>query len=64
MVEWFQEQGADGFNVMGGLEDFVEYIIPELQERGAFRTEYEFETLRENLGLSRPKPSAWASQAA
>jgi FMN-dependent oxidoreductase (nitrilotriacetate monooxygenase family) len=59
MVEWLNENGVDGFNLMphtlpGGLDDFVEYVVPELQERGAFRTEYEGETLRENLGLSRP----------
>lgn len=38
----------------GGLDDFVDLVIPELQERGLFRTEYEGTTLRENLGLDRP----------
>ena len=38
-----------------GLDEFVELVIPELQNRGLFRTEYEGETLRENLGLRRPK---------
>jgi hypothetical protein len=38
----------------GGCEDFVDMIIPDLQRRGIFRTEYEGKTLRENLGL---KPS-------
>jgi alkanesulfonate monooxygenase len=38
----------------GGLDDFVDLVIPELQRRGLFRTEYEGTTLRENLGLSRP----------
>jgi len=38
----------------GGLDDFVELVIPELQRRGLFRTEYEGATLRENLGLPRP----------
>ncbi|XXY25115.1 hypothetical protein WMF15_32815 [Sorangium sp. So ce233] len=56
---WFTQGGADGFNVMppwlpGGLDDFVELVIPELRRRGLFRTEYEGRTLRENLGLSRP----------
>jgi len=37
------------------LNDFVELIIPELQRRGLFRTAYEGETLRENLGLKRPR---------
>jgi alkanesulfonate monooxygenase len=39
----------------GGLDDFVAQVIPELRRRGLFRREYEGETLRENLGLPRPK---------
>jgi alkanesulfonate monooxygenase len=59
MEEWFRHDGCDGFNVMppflpGGLDDFVELVIPELQRRGLFRTEYEGRTLRESLGLARP----------
>jgi alkanesulfonate monooxygenase len=59
MEEWFRNDGCDGFNIMppflpGGLDDFVEMVIPELQRRGLFRTEYEGKTLRENLGLKRP----------
>ena len=38
----------------GGCEDFVALVVPELQRRGLFRTEYEGNTLRENLGLKRP----------
>jgi len=38
----------------GGLDDFVDLVIPELQQRGLFRTEYEGTTLRDNLGLQRP----------
>ena len=38
----------------GGLDEFVDLVIPELQRRGLFRTEYEARTLRENLGLPRP----------
>jgi len=38
----------------GGLEEFVDLVVPELQRRGLFRTEYEGKTLRENLGLPRP----------
>ena len=57
--EWFENGAADGFNVMPpvlpeSLNDFVELVIPILQERGLFRTEYEGSTLRENLGLERP----------
>lgn len=60
LQEWFEGGGADGYNVMppylpGGLDDFVEHVIPELQRRGLFRTEYEGRTLRENLGLRRPE---------
>lgn len=59
LEEWFIHGGADGFNIMppylpGGLDQFVELVIPELQRRGLFRTEYEGHTLRENLGLPRP----------
>ncbi|MBE0471110.1 MAG: LLM class flavin-dependent oxidoreductase [Methyloprofundus sp.] len=57
---WFENGAADGFNVLppvlpGSLDDFVDLVIPELQSRGIFRTEYEGKTLRENLGLKRPE---------
>jgi FMN-dependent oxidoreductase (nitrilotriacetate monooxygenase family) len=59
MEEWFLKGAADGFNVSfphlpGGLEDFVDLIVPELQRRGIFRTEYTGRTLRDHLGLKRP----------
>jgi alkanesulfonate monooxygenase len=59
MEQWLEEEGSDGFNIMfpylpEGLDDFVDKVIPELQRRGLFRTEYEGATLRENLGLARP----------
>ncbi|MBM7702282.1 LLM class flavin-dependent oxidoreductase [Metabacillus iocasae] len=59
LEEWFVHKGADGFNIMppylpGGLHDFVDLVVPELQRRGLFRTEYEGTTLRENLGLVKP----------
>jgi FMN-dependent oxidoreductase (nitrilotriacetate monooxygenase family) len=59
MTEWFLTYGVDGFLIQpaylpGGLDDFVDLVIPELQERGLFRTEYEGATLRDNLGLKRP----------
>jgi FMN-dependent oxidoreductase (nitrilotriacetate monooxygenase family) len=59
MERWLVEEGSDGFNVMfpflpEGLDDFVDKVVPELQRRGLFRTEYEGRTLRENLGLARP----------
>ncbi|RUS42827.1 LLM class flavin-dependent oxidoreductase [Cohnella sp. AR92] len=56
--EWFEAGAADGFiigsNVPNGLNDFVEHVIPILQERGLYRTEYEQDTLRGHLGLSFP----------
>ncbi|ALS23371.1 MULTISPECIES: LLM class flavin-dependent oxidoreductase [Paenibacillus] len=57
---WIRENGADGFNILphiyySGLETFVDKVIPELQNRGLFRTAYEGKTLRENLGLARPE---------
>ena len=60
MEEWLESRGCDGFNVMfpflpGGLDDFVDRVVPELQRRGLFRRDYEGTTLRENLGLPRPK---------
>ncbi len=56
MEEWIDAEACDGFNITpthlpGGCEDFVNLVIPELQRRGRFRTEYEGSTLRENLGL-------------
>ena len=64
MEQWYVEEAADGFNIMppylpGALDDFVELVIPELQRRGLFRTEYTGRTLREHLGLPRP-PSRYA----
>ncbi|BCW89555.1 Nitrilotriacetate monooxygenase component A [Alphaproteobacteria bacterium SO-S41] len=59
MEEWLVNDACDGFNVMfpylpGGLDDFVQKVVPELQRRGLFRREYEGKTLREKLGLKRP----------
>ncbi|MEE4619244.1 LLM class flavin-dependent oxidoreductase [Pseudomonas alliivorans] len=59
LQSWFEQGAADGFNVLvphlpGGLEDVARLLVPELQRRGLFRTEYEGTTLRENLGLQRP----------
>ena len=59
MEHWFKDGACDGFNVMpawlpGSLNDFVDLVIPELQRRGLFRTEYEAMTLRGNLGLPQP----------
>jgi alkanesulfonate monooxygenase SsuD/methylene tetrahydromethanopterin reductase-like flavin-dependent oxidoreductase (luciferase family) len=60
MEEWLTTEACDGFNIMfpylpGGLDDFVDRVVPELQRRELFRREYEGTTLRENLGLPRPE---------
>lgn len=62
MVDWFDSGACDGFNlnapyIMGGFDSICELLVPELQDRGYFREEYEGTTLRDNLGLSRP--GAW-----
>ncbi len=59
MEDWFLNHGVDGFLIQpsvspAGFRDFVELVVPELQRRGVFRTEYEGRSLRENLGLARP----------
>lgn len=59
MEQWLMEDGADGFIVMfsdipGGLNDFADKVVPELQRRGIFRNDYTGTTLRDHLGLARP----------
>jgi FMN-dependent oxidoreductase (nitrilotriacetate monooxygenase family) len=56
---WFVSGAADGYNLMFPLlpddwENFMKTVVPELQRRGLFRTEYEPGTLRDRLGLARP----------
>jgi len=68
MQEWLETEASDGFNVMfpylpGGLDDFVNKVVPELQRRGIFRTEYTGTTLREHLGLPRPDNRFFAERA-
>jgi len=67
MEEWLYSSACDGFNIMfpyvpGGLDDFVDKVVPELQRRGLFRREYEGKTLRENLGLPRPENRFFATR--
>ncbi|WP_433918342.1 NtaA/DmoA family FMN-dependent monooxygenase [Streptomyces canus] len=57
--EFVQREAADGFVLVphltpGGLDEFVDEVIPRLQERGAFRTAYRGSTLRSHLGLPDP----------
>jgi FMN-dependent oxidoreductase (nitrilotriacetate monooxygenase family) len=59
MVERFENFAADGFNIVPSalpqtLDDFVEHVIPILQEKGLYRTEYTGTTLRDHLGLEIP----------
>lgn len=62
LIEWFEAGATDGFSLNppgmpGGLERICKLLVPELQDRGYFREEYEGTTLREHLGLERP--GAW-----
>ncbi len=60
MQQWLDEEGSDGFNVVfpflpAGLDDVTQRLVPELQGRGIFRSEYSGKTLRDHLGLPRPE---------
>jgi FMN-dependent oxidoreductase (nitrilotriacetate monooxygenase family) len=60
ITDWFEGGAADGFNVMPPLypqllDAFTERVVPILQDRGLFRTEYTGSTLREHYGLPRPE---------
>ena len=64
MEEWFVGDACDGFvvsatSVPGTYEDFVKWVVPELQRRGLFRKEYTGNTLRHHLGLERPEVGGW-----
>lgn len=61
VLQWFEEEAADGFIIgpeasPSSLHDFTAHVVPILQERGVFRSEYASEaTLRENMGLPVPQ---------
>lgn len=62
MEDWFVKGAVDGFVVSGAylpqqFESFTEQVVPILQQRGLFRTEYAGPTLRDQLGLARPENS-------
>jgi alkanesulfonate monooxygenase len=68
MEDWWRCKAGDGFTIMApvqprGLTDFVDLVVPELQRRGLFRTDYESTTLRGHLGLPDP-PSVWRQPTA
>ncbi|MFJ7058326.1 NtaA/DmoA family FMN-dependent monooxygenase [Streptomyces griseobrunneus] len=59
LTAFVDERAADGFILVphltpGGLDDFVDRVVPLLQESGAFRSEYSGSTLRSHLGLAEP----------
>jgi FMN-dependent oxidoreductase (nitrilotriacetate monooxygenase family) len=64
LEQWFAAPACDGFvlsatHVPGAYEDFVRFVVPELQRRGLFRKDFAGTTLRENLGLPVPAVGAW-----
>ena len=68
MEEWFTAPVCDGFVIgpthqPGSFEDFVKYIVPELQKRGIYRKDYSGATLRDHLGLPRPAIGSWRTKA-
>lgn len=68
MEEWFTTPVCDGFVIgpthqPGSFEEFVKYVVPELQKRGLYRKEYSGATLRDHLGLPRPAIGAWRTKA-
>ena len=67
MEEWFTTPACDGFVISascvpGTFEDFVKFVVPELQKRGLFHEDYNGATLRDNLGLTRPEVGAWKAR--
>ena len=64
LEKWFTEGACDGYVIAGThtpgtFEDFVRFVVPELQRRGLSPKEYKGATLRENLGLGRPEIGGW-----
>jgi hypothetical protein len=60
MQDWFESRACDGWNLMppylpGPCFEMLDTLVPELQRRGLFHTEYAGTTLRESLGLARPE---------
>lgn len=68
LEEWYSTGACDGFvlpaaHAPGSYLDFVRHVTPELQRRGLFHKDYAGTTLRENLGLTRPKSREWRLNA-
>ncbi|MEI2342454.1 NtaA/DmoA family FMN-dependent monooxygenase [Priestia megaterium] len=56
LEQWFLASACDGFSIVpdisyDGVADFVDQVVPILQDRGLFHREYEGKTLRENMGV-------------
>ena len=68
LEQWFVERACDGFvvaatHIPGAFEDFVRFVVPELQRRGIYHKDYTGATLRENLGLPLPQTGWWKQHA-
>jgi FMN-dependent oxidoreductase (nitrilotriacetate monooxygenase family) len=68
LEQWFVERACDGFvvaatHVPGSYEDFVTFVVPELQRRGLFRSDYAGTTLRDNLGIPVPTAAGWHNRS-
>jgi len=66
--DWYASRACDGFMLNGpyqpgGFRNICELLVPELQRRGLFRTEYEGNTLRDIMGLQTPKNQFWDDEA-
>ena len=69
MEDWFVDGASDGFNLMPPvlptmLDTFVDEVVPILQKRGLFRTQYQGDTLRDHFGLTRPESRFWPERQA
>jgi alkanesulfonate monooxygenase SsuD/methylene tetrahydromethanopterin reductase-like flavin-dependent oxidoreductase (luciferase family) len=67
-AHYVRSRAVDGFNITphllpSSLADIVDKVVPELQDRGVYRTQYEGTTLREHLALPSPRPAVAASTA-
>ena len=69
LEDWYRGQACDGFMLSNpimpvALRNIVDLVVPELQRRGLFRTEYAGATLRDHMGLSQAGQPAFHPDAA
>jgi alkanesulfonate monooxygenase SsuD/methylene tetrahydromethanopterin reductase-like flavin-dependent oxidoreductase (luciferase family) len=67
LSEWFEAGAVDGYILSppylpDGFDDFRQHVLPLLQERGLFRSEYSGTTFRDHLGLTRPERGEFQTQ--